>query len=140
VRRDAVSRLCAGEPEELLRSSDQLVARELYARVACVARGDHLSVADHLVLEAQRGLACAYELGAERQLVVEEGGSAVADESLHDDEAVALLLQRFVGEAGGAQPLDATDLEVGEVVGVVDVPLRVGLGIADPESGLVDYY
>jgi hypothetical protein len=124
----------------LLGCPDQPAARELYARVARVARGDHLAVADHLVLEAQRGLAQACELGAERQLVVEEGGLVVADESLHDDEAVALILQRFVGEAGGAQPLDAADLEVGEVVGVVDVPLSVGLGVTDPESGLVDYY
>jgi hypothetical protein len=61
-------------------------------------------------------------------------------ERLHDDDAVASRLQLLVGEAGGAQPLDAADLEVGEVVGVVDVPLSVGLGVTDPESGLVDYY
>ena len=39
-----------------------------------------------------------------------------------------------------AQPLDAGDLKVSEVIGVVPVPLRVDLREADPDGRLVDYY
>ena len=78
-------------------------------------------------------------VGAERQLVVEEGGTAVVEERLDDDEAAAASLHLPVGLARGAQPLDATDLEVGEVGRVVDVALGVDLGVADPDFGLVDY-
>ena len=98
-----------------------------------------LSVAQHLVVEAERDLAQVGELGAERQLVVEKGGTAVVEERLDDDEAAAPFLHLLVGVARGAQPLDAADLEVGEVGGVVDVALGVDLGVADPDFGLVDY-
>jgi hypothetical protein len=105
-----------------------------------VAGDEHLPVAHDRVFEAQGDLAHLRELGAERELVVEVGGLAVADERLHDDDAVALPLELPVGEAGGAEPLDATDLEVGEVVGVVDNALGIGLGVADAELRFVDYY
>jgi hypothetical protein len=107
--------------------------------VACVAGGEHLSVAQDRVLEAKGGFAQLNQLGAKRELVVEKGGLAVADERLHDDDAVALLFELFVGETSGAQPLDAADLEVGEVGGVVDDALSVGLGVANAEFRLVNY-
>ena len=50
-----------------------------------------------------------------------------------------MFLHLLVGVADGAQPLHASDLEVGEVGGVVDVALRVDLGVPDPDFGLVDY-
>src|SRR5918998_826776 len=132
-------RLVAGRRGQSLRYPARPAGRELDARVARVAGDEHLPVAQDRVFEAQRDLAHLRELGAERELVVEEGGLAVADERLHDDDAVALPLEFFVGEIGGAEPLDAPDLEVGEVVGVVDYPLRIGLGVADAEFRLVDY-
>ena len=108
--------------------------------MARVAGDEHLTAAQDLVLEAEGGFARLRKLGAERELVVEERSLAVADERLDDDDAVTFLLQFLIREAGGAEPLDATNLEVGEVVGVVDYPLRVGLGVADAEFRLVDYY
>ena len=99
--------------------------------MARVAGSEHFSVAQDLVLEAEGGLAKIREFGADAQLVVEEGALAVADERFHDDDAVALLLEILVGETCGAEPLDAADLEVGEVAGVVDDALSVGLGVAD---------
>src|ERR687898_315411 len=60
------------------------------------------------------------------------------DEHLTADDSVTFLLQFFIREAGGAEPLDATNLEVGEEVGVVDYPSCVGLGVADAEFRLVD--
>ncbi len=92
-----------------------------------------------LVVEAEGYLAELGELRVQRQLVVEERGPAVADEGLHDDEPASPTLHIFVGLAGCAQPLDAADLEVGEVVGVVYVSLRVYLRVADPDFRLVDY-
>ena len=44
------------------------------AGVARVARDEHFSVAEHLVVEAERDPAQIGERGAERQLVVEVGG------------------------------------------------------------------
>ena len=105
-------------------------------RVACDER---LSVAQHLVIEAKRDLAQLGERGAERQLVVEKGGTAVIEERLDHDETAAASLHLPVGLARGAQPLDATDLEVGEVGRVIDVALGVDLGVADPYFGLVNY-
>ena len=64
---------------------------------------------------------------AETQLVVEASGALVEGANLYDHEAIASCFELLVGEAGGAQPLDAPDLEVGEVVGVVDDALSVGL-------------
>jgi hypothetical protein len=107
--------------------------------VARVAGGEHFSGAQDGVLEAEGGPAQLRQLGAKRELIVEVGGLAVADERLQDDDAVALPFELFVGEASGAEPLDAADLEVGEVAGVVDYPLSVGLGVADAEFRLVDY-
>src|ERR671917_909353 len=63
----------------------------------------------------------------------------IVDEGLDDDESEAPIFEFFVGEAGVAQPLDAANLEVREVVGVVDVPLRIYLRVADPEGRLADY-
>jgi hypothetical protein len=108
--------------------------------VARVAGGEHFSVAQDDVLEAEGGPAQLRQLGAKRELVVEEGGLAVADERLHDDDAAALPFELFVAEASGAEPLDAADLEVGEVGGVVDDALGVGLGVADAKFRLVDYW
>jgi hypothetical protein len=107
--------------------------------VARVPGGERFRAAQGGVLEAQGGPGQLRELRPDRQLVVEKGGLAVADERLHDDEAVAPRLQLLVGEAGGAQPLDAADLEVGEVDCVVYVPLGIYLGVADAEFRLVDY-
>ena len=73
----------------------------------------------------------------QRQLVVEEGSFFVVDEGFDDYEAVSSFLHLSVGEARGAQPFDASDLEVGEVVSVVYYPLRVGLGVPDAQPGLV---
>jgi hypothetical protein len=106
------------------------------ARVAC---GEQLAVAQQLIFESERDLAEVGKRGAERQLVVEVGGKAVVEERLDDDEAAAPLLHLPVGLARGAQPLDAPDLEVGEVGRVVDVALGVDLGVADPYFGLVGY-
>ena len=92
-----------------------------------------------LVVEAEGYLAELGELRVQRQLVVEERGPAVADEGLHDDEPATPALHLPVGLAGCAQPLDAAHLEVGEVVGVVYVSLRVYLRVADPDFRLVDY-
>ena len=78
-------------------------------------------------------------IGAERQLVVEEGGPAVVERAPRRRRSRSPALHLPVGVARGAQPLDAADLEVGEVVGVVDVALGVDLGVADPEFGLVEY-
>ena len=102
-----------------------------------MAGSEHLSIAQYGVLETKGGLAELRQSDAERQLVVEEGGLTIADERLHDDEAVPPLFQLLVGEPGSAEPLHATDLEVGEVAGAVDYPLRVGLGVADAELRLV---
>src|ERR671917_1257180 len=133
-------RLVAGRRAQSLRYPARPAGRELDARVARVAGDEHLPVAQGRVFEAQRGPAHLREAGAERELVVEEGGPAVADEGLHDDDPIAPFLELFVGEPGGAEPLDTPHLEVGEVVGVVDHPLRVGLGVTDAEFRLVDYY
>ena len=106
------------------------------ARVACDER---FSVAKHLVIEAEGDFAEFGEVRDQGQLVVEEGWSAVVEQRLDDHEAAPLLLHLPVGAACGAQPLHAPDLEVGEVGGVVDVPLGVDLAVADPDLDLVDY-
>ncbi|MEJ7843314.1 MAG: hypothetical protein WKF95_16235, partial [Rubrobacter sp.] len=100
---------------------------------------DPLPAPQHLVAKAQRDPAGFDELGPNGQLVVEEGGAVVVNEGLDHDEAEAAPFEFLVGEARVAQPLDAADLEVGEVVGVVDVPLGVYLRVADPENRLADY-
>src|SRR5918911_5541360 len=102
-----------------------------------VAGGEHLSVAQYGVLETKGGLAEFRQSNAERQLVIEEGGLTIADERLHDDEAVPPFFQLLVGEASSAEPLHAANLKVGEVAGAIDYPLRVGLGVADAELRLV---
>jgi hypothetical protein len=51
-----------------------------------------------------------------------------------------LFLEVLVRKSGGAQPLDAAYLEVGEVDGVVDVALGVDLGVADAQVDLVRLY
>jgi hypothetical protein len=106
------------------------------ARMAC---DEDFSIAEHLVIEAEGDLAEIGEVGDQGQFVVEEGWSAVLEECFDDDEAAALSLHFSVRVARGTQPLHAPDLEVGEVGGVVDVPLGVDLGVADPDFGLVDY-
>ncbi len=105
--------------------------------MARVARDEHFSVPEHGVLEAQGCFAELRELRAQRQLVVEEGRLLVAREGFYDDEAEAPLLHFPIRNPGGAEPLHTPDLEVGEVVGVVDYPLRVGLGVTDAQLGLV---
>jgi len=107
--------------------------------VTGVADRDPLPAPQHLVAEAQRDPAGFDELGAHGQLVVEEGGAVVLNEGLDHDKAEAAPFEFLVGEARVAQPLDAADLEVGEVVGVVDVSLGVYLRVADPENRLADY-
>ena len=87
--------------------------RKLDAPVAGVAGGDHLPIPQHLVLEAEGGTAHVREFRAERELVVEADGFLVEEASLDDHEAEALILHLPVRESGGAEPLDATDLEVG---------------------------
>src|SRR5687768_16454296 len=49
-----------------------------------------------------------------------------------------MFLHLLVGVADGAQPLHASDLQVGEVGGVVDVALRVDFGVPDPDFGRVE--
>jgi hypothetical protein len=73
----------------------------------------------------------------ERQLVVESGNALVEGANFYDHEAIAPFFELLVGEAGGAEPLNAADLEVREVVGVVDDTLSVGLRVADAELRLV---
>ncbi len=107
--------------------------------MAGVSARDPLPASMHLVAEAQSDPASLGELGAYHQLVVEVGGAVVVDEGLDDDKAEAAAFEVPVGEAGVAQPLDAAYLEKGEVVGVVDVPLRIYLRVANPERGLADY-
>ena len=102
-----------------------------------IAGGEHLSVAQQGVIETQRGLAQPRQVRAESQLVVEAGGALVEGVNLYDHEAIAPFFELLVGEAGGAEPLDAADLEIGEVVGVVDDALSVGLRVADAEPRLV---
>ncbi len=60
--------------------------------MAGVARGDHLPVPQHLVLEAERGAAHVREFGAKREFVVETGCFLVEEAGLDDDEAEALFL------------------------------------------------
>ena len=57
--------------------------------------------------------------------------------SLDHDETVPQFLHLPVGEADRAQPVDAADLEVREIVGVVDYSLRVRLGVANAQFRLV---
>jgi hypothetical protein len=94
--------------------------RQLYAAVTGVAGGEHLSTAQQGVLEAERGLAQLRQARTERQLVVESGNALVEGANFYDHEAIAPFFELLVGEAGGAKPLNAADLEVREVVGVVD--------------------
>src|SRR5918998_1757828 len=124
--------------EQLCGHPDRSARREVHASVAGVARDERLPSARDQVLEAQGGAAQVRELGAEDELVVEEGRLAVVGEDLHDHYAVAARFQLLVREAGGPQPLDAAHLEVREADRVVDVPLRVYLRVADAEPRLVD--
>jgi hypothetical protein len=118
---------------------DRFASGEAHAGVAGVPGGDPLSVPEDLVGEAQGDPAGLGEVGSDYQLVVEKGGRVVVDECLDDHEAEAPPFEVLVGEASVAQPLDAAYLEVGEVVGVVDVALGVYLRVADPERRLADY-
>jgi hypothetical protein len=108
--------------------------------VARVPGGECLLAAQGRVLEAEGGPGELDEPRVDRQLVVEEGGPVVTDQGLHDDEPVAPPLELLVRKPGGAQPLDAADLEVREVDGVVDVALRVDLGVTDAQVDLVRLY
>lgn len=128
-----------GEGANLLGHPDRFAAGEAHAGVSGVPGGDALPVPEDLVSEAQGHPSRLGEVGADYQLVVEEGGRMVVDEGLDDHEAEAAPLELFVGEASVAQPLDAAYLEVGEVVRVVDVALGVYLRVADPERRLADY-
>ena len=69
------------------------------ARVAC---DEDFSVAEHLVIEAERDLAEFGEVGDKGQLIVEEGWSAVVEKRLDDDEAATLALHLPIGVGRGA--------------------------------------
>ena len=113
---------------------------QLYAAVTGVAGGEHLSTAQQGVLKAEGGFAQLRQARTERQLVVEAGGALVEGANFYDHETVAPFFELLVGEAGGAEPLDAAYLKVGEVVGIVDDALSVGLGVADAELRLVQVW
>lgn len=123
--------------DEVSGQSAEPPTRQLYAAMTGVAGGEHLSTTQQGVLEAEGSLAQLRQARTERQLVVEAGGALVEGANFYDHEAIALFFELLIGEAGGAEPLDATDLEVGEVVGIVDDALSVGLGVADAELRLV---
>lgn len=124
--------------DELLRNAARTAGRYFYAAVAGAARYDDLTVAQNLVLEPERGFTEVREGRSQDQGVVEAGGALVEGVCLDHDEAVAGPLHVPVRETGGAEPLHAADLEVGEVVGVVDDALRVGLAVPDAQPNLVD--
>ena len=61
------------------------------------------------------------------------GDIAVAEPRLHHRQVDALFRPQVVGDATLVEPVDATRLEVREVVRVVDDPHEIGLAEADPQ-------
>ena len=127
------------EPDQFFWHPDGFGGGQIDAGVAGVARDEDFCVAEYLVIEAEGDLAKFGEGGDQGELVVEEGRSAVVEKRFDDDETAALALHFSVRVACGAQPFYAAHFEVGEVGGIVDVPLGVDLCVADPDFGLVDY-
>ncbi len=101
-RRDTLLRpLLRNAGSDVFGDATRPTARQFYAPVAGATGDEHLPVAKDRVPEGERGVLQVSKLRAKGQLVIEEGRLMVAKERLHHDEAVALLLQLLVGEAGG---------------------------------------
>jgi hypothetical protein len=87
------------------------------------------------VVDADVGL--AGDAGGEGEFVIEAGWVFVAALDLDDDEMNSFHFELGVGDATGAQELDAAHFEVLKVTAVVDHTHAVGLRVAYFKGDLV---
>lgn len=107
----------------------------VYDDVFGFALGEEQLVFIERVAKEENGAAHGFDCGFEGEQVVVAGGLAVAAGGLnYGEDAVFFCLEGLVGEAELAQEFDATDLEPGEIVAVVDHTHLIGLGVPDSEA------
>ncbi len=92
--------------------------------------------ATHLVAKAERGAADVVGPHGDVEQVVDVRRAVVGAGRAHGRQGHAAALDLGDRHADGAQRLDARDLEVDEIVGVVDHAGGVGLLVADSDAGV----
>ena len=83
------------------------------------------------------GMANTIYRRANREFIVVARGPTVGDLNAEDDEQNSFTLEIAIPHAGLTKQLGPAHLEVLEVLGVMEIPHRVGLGVPHPHRELV---
>ncbi len=95
------------------------------------------TVATDLVSMVDAGMANAIDRRANREFVVIARGPTVGDLNAEDHEQNPFTLEIAIPHAGLTKQLGPAHLEELEVLGVMEIPHRVGLGVPDPHRKLM---
>ena len=83
------------------------------------------------------GMANTIYRRANREFIVVARGPTVGDLNAEYDEQNSFMLEIAIPHAGLTKQLGPAHLEVLEVLGVMEIPHRVGLGVPHPHRELV---